>query len=740
MFIVPAVKNTSRGRGSGGLVTLWDKGLTKYVSKINCSNHRLQATKFSLPNVPILVLNCYFPCDPRTDNLDETELLTLLADIRNVTNKASCPNVFLAGDLNCHFNRFSRFTSIVKDFLVEELGLTIMWENPDMDPDHMVQQVDYTHLHTVKDSSHYSTIDHFAVSPQVYQVVSEAGVLHCGSNPSNHSAIFAKVKVRDLDLELETSIPEKRSSWSKASEDAKSYFQELLVEKLDKISAKPELLMCKDLHCKSHMENLESYTIDVMESIEEAAKLALPQTGGSKIAKKIPIAGWTEYVKPFKIESQFWFSTWLSAGKPEVGNIYNNMKYSKNQYKFAVRRLKRAQAKVQNDKFVSSIINGGVNIFSEIRKFRGNSTSISSRIDNEVGSENIANHFATIYSELYNRVQLDEKLEKISETIERDIDKECHLQLDRINEELINKAMKLMKPSKCDAVFDVMSDFLINAPPQLAIHLASLVKLFLSHGALPSSILVCTLLPLVKDNLGDITSSDNYRAIAGGCLLLKLVDLVILLLEGDRLSCDTLQFGYQANSSTTMCTWTVTSIIDYYNRNGRPVYGCAMDMSKAFDMVEWGQLFVKLKDRGVKPIFLRLLISIYRNQKCDVKWAGKYSSCFSVSNGVRQGAISSAILFSVYIDELFIILRNAGFGCHINGLFLGCFGYADDIFLISGSRSGLQAMVNICQDFASSKNLQFSTNKDPEKSKTKCLVFSKKIKERKDVLPYQAKW
>ena len=321
------------------------------------------------------------------------------------------------------------------------------------------------------------------------------------------------------------------------------------------------------------------------------------------------------------------------------------MRYSKNQYKFAVRRLKRAQAKVQNDKFVSSIINGGVNIFREIRKFRGTGTSVSSRIDDEVGAENIANHFSTIYSELYNRVQLDEKLEQISESIERDVDKKCHLQLDRINEELITKALKLMKPNKCDAIFDIMSDFFIHAPPHLVTHLTSLVKLFLSHGALPSSILVCTLLPLVKDNLGDITSSDNYRAIAGGCLLLKLVDLVILLLEGERLSCDTLQFGYQANSSTTMCTWTVTSIIDHYNRNGRPVYGCAMDMSKAFDMVEWGKLFVKLRDRGVNPIYLRLLISIYRNQQCDVKWAGKYSSCFSVSNGVRQGAVSSVILF-----------------------------------------------------------------------------------------------
>jgi hypothetical protein len=91
MFIVPAVKNSSqvsRGRGSGGLVTLWDKGLTKYVSKISCSNYRLQATKFSLPSGAFLVLNGYFPCDPRVENFDETELLTLLADLKSLARKS----------------------------------------------------------------------------------------------------------------------------------------------------------------------------------------------------------------------------------------------------------------------------------------------------------------------------------------------------------------------------------------------------------------------------------------------------------------------------------------------------------------------------------------------------------------------------------------------------------------------------------------------------------------------------
>ena len=35
-------------------------------------------------------------------------------------------------------------------------------------------------------------------------------------------------------------------------------------------------------------------------------------------------------------------------------------------------------------------------------------------------------------------------------------------------------------------------------------------------------------------------------------------------------------------------------------------------------------------------------------------------------------------------------------------------------------------MVTICQKFAASRNLKFGTSSDPSKSKTKCLIFSKK--------------
>ena len=120
-----------------------------------------------------------------------------------------------------------------------------------------------------------------------------------------------------------------------------------------------------------------------------------------------------------------------------------------------------------------------------------------------------------------------------------------------------------------------------------------------------------------------------------------------------------------------MCTCTATAVVEHFNRKGRTVYGCAMDLSKAFDLVEWTELFAILQERKVSPIFLRIILHIYMNQYCDVKWSSAFSHRFPVKNGVRQGAVSSPLLFSVYIDGLIKELRMSGLGCYLDNFFYG---------------------------------------------------------------------
>ena len=54
---------------------------------------------------------------------------------------------------------------------------------------------------------------------------------------------------------------------------------------------------------------------------------------------------------------------------------------------------------------------------------------------------------------------------------------------------------------------------------------------------------------------------------------------------------------------------------------------------------------------------------------------------FSVYNGVKQGGMLSLILFCIYIDVLLERLKQASVGCFIGNTFIGCDGYADDLYV-----------------------------------------------------------
>ena len=133
------------------------------------------------------------------------------------------------------------------------------------------------------------------------------------------------------------------------------------------------------------------------------------------------VPGWNEHVQPHYEESKFWHSIWESAGKPAEGQLLHLMRQSKNQYEYALRRVQRAGNKIQNDKFVDGILQGGVNIFEEIKRFRGKVKNCSSTIDGEVGATNIANHFADIYKKLYNQAQLGDKITNLKDLLDQRI-------------------------------------------------------------------------------------------------------------------------------------------------------------------------------------------------------------------------------------------------------------------------------------------------------------------------------
>ena len=519
-----------------------------------------------------------------------------------------------------------------------------------------------------------------------------------------------------------------KPSWKKSSSEEKELFSQALQNKLEDVTV-PNSLNCRNPSCDTHAHRADSdrYIEDVLNAISDSAGDSLSWSSGGKSGKtsvnKTP--GWNEQVRPFRENARFWFSVWLSAGKPLNCELHRIMRRTKNIFHYHVKKCKKAEDQIRKQKLLSAVLDpdSDVDLFKEIKSMRKAKATSANKIDDQ--TEDIEEHFAGIYKELYNSIDDYDDLMDVAKILDSKISNKCAIEVEKVTPDIVKEAVKHIKPNKSDPVFDFTSDCLKNAPDSLFMHFSNIIKSFLIHGHVSVILLLSTLVPIIKDKLGNICSSKNYRSIAISSLFLKIFDWVVILLYGDCLQLHDLQFAYQPKCSTNMCTWLVVETIDYFLRKGGEVFACAMDMTKAFDLVVHSKLLMKLLDASMPAIMVRLMLVMYLTQFANVRWCGAFSGVFNLRNGCKQGAVLSAIAYCVYVNGLFEELKKNRSGCWIGTSFLGLLGYSDDNFLLAPSREALQAMLSICERYANGHGLKFSTDPDPKKSKTRCLAFLK---------------
>ena len=64
--------------------------------------------------------------------------------------------------------------------------------------------------------------------------------------------------------------------------------------------------------------------------------------------------------------------------------------------------------------------------------------------------------------------------------------------------------------------------------------------------------------------------------------------------------------------------YKLKEIVEYYKSHSTSVYACFMDASKAFDRVNHWTLFKKMIASGMLPIFVRLIVTWYCEQRACV--------------------------------------------------------------------------------------------------------------------------
>jgi exonuclease III len=684
------------GRPYGGCAIVWNPRLNAKIDGVATNNSRSCAVTINFGHVSFLLINVYMPCDGRDPG--SVEYKSVMDDMVQLVNKVNSTYVIIGGDFNTDISRNSSHVEAFSNFVRENCFNICI--------DKVSSDVPYTFIN----SGCTSRIDHFLVSDNLRNMYT-----CCIIDNHLHSDHVPVVLSIEHDVSHQPFVPKnvcKKIAWHRVTDADINLYKSKLDNYLSQIVYNHVALSCTDIKCRLHQSHVESLYYDIINACCLASD-HFPVTG-QKVSKCIP--GWNKYVDEFRKDALTWHHIWKAQGRPRCGDVADRHRSTRAKYHQAVRFVKRNADMIKMEKMAEAIsCNNSRDLWKEVKSVKGSNSTLSSCIDGVSSSEGIALLFSEKYNQLYNSVSYDTlEMDVLKRKIEGMVTNQCTYSIGVSDIESAIKQLKCGKSGGCENIY---ADHIVHGTHKLNVMLSLVYNAMIVHAFSPSVLLTGLLVPIPKDRKKSMCSSDNYRAIALNSILCKVLDLIILIKETSSLCSSDLQFGFKKGLSTTHCTFLLQETVSYYNYNHTNVYTLLLDASKAFDRVNYCKLFERLIEKKMSPVILRLLLYMYTNQKMMVQWDNCTSEKFNISNGVKQGAVLSPILFAVYVDGLLSKLKESGIGCHIGDKYVGALSFADDLTLLCPTLTGLRKMVKICEDYANSYYIKFNG------TKSKLLVF-----------------
>lgn len=270
--------------------------------------------------------------------------------------------------------------------------------------------------------------------------------------------------------------------------------------------------------------------------------------------------------------------------------------------------------------------------------------------------------------------------------------------------------------------------------------LCFIYNLCFKSGIFPNQFKKAIICPIYKK--GDARLVNNYRPISLLSVFSKLFErciknrLVKYLDENEILS--DLQFGFRSGRDTNDAILAVTEEVYSELDMGGKVAVCAMDLSKAFDLVDHSVLIYTLNKIGIQNKALELLRNYLAGRTQEVKIKGSSvqpSNQTSESNlnsdtnivetthlsdtistrpfSVPQGTVISPILYNIYVSEMYDL--------HLKGKIVS---FADDTALIVKGKSWNEVFKTIKDDMLIINKWLVEHNLCLNVEKTKIIPFT----------------
>ena len=252
----------------------------------------------------------------------------------------------------------------------------------------------------------------------------------------------------------------------------------------------------------------------------------------------------------------------------------------------------------------------------------------------------------------------------------------------------------------------------------LSIPMTKIINKSIVDGKVPELFKKALIKPLYKKGQKNVLG--NYRPVSLLSALSKILEKIICkqlleYLDENDILCKH-QYGFRNKSGTTHAVQSLLNMVTENSSNNQPTIAAFLDLSKAFDCLQYDKLYTKLEYMGIQGNELEWFKNYLTNRTQCVEIDGTTSDLLPVELGVPQGSILGPILFLIYVNDLNSTMNSPKVK------------FADDTTPVAtGSTIDMAEdnMNNMLKDVAT----WFTDNKlNLNPSKTKYIVFNNKLK------------
>ena len=593
------------GMNLGGGVAAWIRADTDYeVIKSPFISKEIETLTIFLPDLELIIINVYRPFGDKDTFIDK-----IMSHVDNTLTSHKAVNIMMLGDFNLDLTNRSEQT---EHFMDETINRGFL------------QQVTEP---TRKTDDSSTLIDH----------------VYSRSKLSSRSDVIVE-DLSDHNLILTTFI-----TWQNKAKKIK-----ITKRWLDDSGYKnlKILLGAEDWSDIKHM-TLEQSTDHLIDRITEALDIVAPiETKEVGLRKLNP-----------------WLTQGLKISLKNGQKLYRKMKKSltgKQEYKKYKKTLDMVIKQAKNGYYNTLIREAGADtrklwsILNEIIDRKQCRHKMPNRfwIDGKSirNKKNIANafnaYFASIGKEMADQLPNEHGFEDyIPRSLFYDLDPMKFIPDD---EEEISSLMKRQQPKLSCGIDTINNKIVKICHKELALPMTHIINKSMEEGKVPSHFKKALIKPLYKK--GAANQCGNYRPVSLLPSLSKILEKAICrklmsYLERNQTLCDS-QYGFRPKNQTTHVVHNMMNFISEKGIDNEVCLATYIDLSKAFDCLQYDKLFLKLDRLGVQEKPLEWFKDYLSSRKQQVDIDGEKSDWLDVKLGVPQGSILGPILFLIYMNDI----------------------------------------------------------------------------------------